>query len=76
MVKVSSEGFMQNDKPDGYWKTYYPSAVLKSEGNRVNHLLDSTWVFYKETGDTLQKVSYVLGKRNGYTTGYHVSECT
>jgi antitoxin component YwqK of YwqJK toxin-antitoxin module len=69
--KISSEGNMRNGKPDGYWKTYYPSGVLKSEGNRTNFLLDSVWVFYSEGGDTLEKVSYVLGKRNGYTITFN-----
>ncbi len=68
--KIASEGMMRNGLPDGYWKTYYPSGILKSEGNRRNHLLDSTWVFYNEMGDTLQKVSYIVGKRNGYVTEY------
>lgn len=71
--KVSSEGYMRNGKPDGYWKTYYPTGVIKSEGNRRNHLLDSTWNFYNELGDTLQKVNYILGKRNGYTIEYFVA---
>ena len=70
--KISSEGFMRNGQPDGYWKTYFPSGVMKSEGNRKNHLLDSVWIFYNEAGDTLQKVNYVMGKRNGYTFGYNV----
>ncbi|HEX2393879.1 MAG TPA: hypothetical protein VHI78_00955, partial [Bacteroidales bacterium] len=69
--KISSEGTMRNGKPDGFWKTYYPSGVLKSEGKRTNFLLDSVWVFYNESGDTLQKVSYVLGKRNGYTITFN-----
>ena len=60
--KVSSEGTMRNGQPDGYWKTYFPTGIMKSEGNRKNHLLDSTWIFYNEAGDTLQKVSYVMGK--------------
>jgi antitoxin component YwqK of YwqJK toxin-antitoxin module len=69
--KVSSEGYMRNGKPDGYWKTYFPTGILKSEGSRKNHLLDSIWLFYNELGDTLQKVSYVMGKRNGYVIGYN-----
>jgi antitoxin component YwqK of YwqJK toxin-antitoxin module len=72
--KISSEGYMRNGKPDGYWKTYYPSGVMKSEGNRTNFLLDSVWVFYNESGDTTEKVSYVLGKRNGYTVTFNTSE--
>jgi antitoxin component YwqK of YwqJK toxin-antitoxin module len=70
--KVSSEGLMRNGKPDGFWKTYYPSGIIKSVGNRRNHLLDSIWVFFNETGDTLQKVSYMLGKRNGYSIEYNL----
>jgi uncharacterized protein len=69
--KIASEGFMKNGKPDGYWKTYYPSGIIKSEGNRKNQLLDSTWCFYNEKGDTIEKVNYILGKRNGYTYGYN-----
>jgi len=68
--KVSSEGMMKNGLPDGYWKTYFPTGVIKSEGNRRNHMLDSIWVFYNEMGDTLQKVDFVMGKRNGYVTEY------
>ncbi len=69
--KISSEGTMRNGKPDGFWKTYFPTGVLKSVGKRTNFLLDSVWVFFNESGDTLQKVSYVLGKRNGYTVTFN-----
>jgi antitoxin component YwqK of YwqJK toxin-antitoxin module len=69
--KVSSEGYLRNGQPDGYWKTYYPTGIMKSEGNRKNHLLDSIWIFYGEAGDTLQKVSYIMGRKNGYTIGYN-----
>ncbi len=68
--KLSSEGIMVNGKPDGYWKTYYVNSVIKSEGNRKNHLLDSVWVFYSEVGDTLEKINYVMGKKNGYSYKY------
>src|SRR6266498_4386036 len=63
---ISSEGTMVNGKPDKYWKTYYVNGVIKSEGNRKNLLLDSVWLFYNELGDTLEKINYVLGKKNGY----------
>ncbi len=69
--KLSSEGIMRKGLPDGYWKTYFPSGILKSEGNRRNHMLDSTWIFYNEMGDTLQKMNYIMGKRNGYVTEYN-----
>ncbi len=70
--KVSSEGTMQNGKPEGYWKTYYVTGVLKSEGNRKNFKLDSLWIFYTEIGDTLEKINYLMGKKNGYFYRYEV----
>jgi uncharacterized protein len=68
--KISSEGVMINGKPDGYWKTYYVNGIIKSEGNRKNFLLDSIWSFYNEMGDTLERISFVLGKKNGYYFKY------
>ncbi len=72
--KISSEGYMRDGEPDGYWKTYFPNGVMKSEGNRKNHLLDSIWIFYTERGDTLQKISYLLGRKNGYTITFNTGE--
>ena len=67
---ISSEGYIRNGKPDGYWKSYYVTGVLKSEGKRTSYLLDSIWVFYDQTGDITEKISYLLGKRNGYSVRY------
>ncbi|MEX0598564.1 MAG: hypothetical protein WD512_18930, partial [Candidatus Paceibacterota bacterium] len=68
--QVSSEGYMRNGKPDGYWKTYNVSGVLKSEGLRSDFLLDSTWTFYKENGEIDEKIDYKYGKKNGYSFKY------
>lgn len=68
--QVSSEGYMRNGKPDGLWKTYYRTGVLKSEGLRKNFKLDSIWVFYDEDRDTLEKISYLYGEKNGYYLTY------
>jgi len=67
---VSSEGYIRNGKPDGYWKSYYVTGVLKSEGKRTSFLLDSIWVFFDQAGDTTEKINYLLGKRNGYYYRY------
>jgi antitoxin component YwqK of YwqJK toxin-antitoxin module len=67
---ISSEGLIRNGKPDGYWKSYYITGVLKSEGKRRSYLLDSIWVFFDQSGDTTEKISYLLGKRNGYYIKY------
>ncbi len=69
---LQSEGIIKNGKPDGYWKSYYPTGVIRSEGNRVNHLLDGNWIFYNSLGDTINKVHYILGNKNGYSYEYFV----
>jgi antitoxin component YwqK of YwqJK toxin-antitoxin module len=68
--QVSSEGMMVNGKPEGFWRTYYVTGIKKSEGNRKNHLLDSIWIFYNNKEDTLRKISYMYGKKNGYYLEY------
>lgn len=68
---VSSQGFMKNGKPEGYWKTFYPNGKLKSEGNRVNHELDSLWVFYSEDGITTQSITYSEGKKDGEKKSFY-----
>ncbi|MBP5589159.1 MAG: toxin-antitoxin system YwqK family antitoxin [Bacteroidales bacterium] len=67
---ISSEGLLRDGKPDGYWKSYYVTGVLKSEGKRTNFLLDSLWIFYDQVGDTVEKINYLYGKKNGYYYKY------
>ncbi len=67
---VSSEGLMKNGLPEGLWKSYYITGVKKSEGRRTNFLLDSIWIFYDQFGDTIEKISYLGGKRNGWNYKY------
>ncbi len=68
--QVSSEGTMMDEKPDGYWRTYFVTGVIKSEGKRTNYLLDSTWNFYKQSGELIQRISYQVGEKSGYSTKY------
>ena len=49
--QVSSEGWMQDRQPNGFWATYYSTGIKKSEGKRTNFLLDSLWVFFNNRGD-------------------------
>ncbi len=67
---ISSEGFIKDGKPEGYWKSYYVTGVTKSEGKRSNFLLDSIWIFYDQAGDTTEKINYLFGKKNGYYYKY------
>jgi uncharacterized protein len=68
--QVSSEGLMKDGKPDGYWKTYYVTGVIKSEGKRTNFLLDSIWNFYNQAGELTEQISYKLGEKSGYSNKY------
>ena len=52
---VSSEGLIKNEKPEGFWKSYYVTGIKKSEGKRTNFLLDSIWLFYDQAGDQQKK---------------------
>lgn len=66
----SSEGYMRQGKPDGMWKTYYPNGIIKSVGKRTSFQLDSVWVFFTEQGDSLEAITYLYGKKNGYYLKY------
>lgn len=67
---VSSEGMFRNGKPDGIWKSYYVTGIKKSEGRYTNFQLDSIWLFFDQAGDTIEKINYLFGKRNGYSYRY------
>ena len=67
---VSSEGLIKNGMPDGFWKSYYVTGIKKSEGRRTSFMLDSIWIFYDQTGDTTEKINYLIGKKNGWYYRY------
>ncbi|MCK9562102.1 MAG: hypothetical protein M0R02_05205 [Bacteroidales bacterium] len=67
----SSEGYIKDGKPDGYWKTYYSTGTLKSIGKRTDFELDSIWNFYTEQGLLSEQISYFQGKKNGYYLSYY-----
>ncbi|MPM06157.1 hypothetical protein SDC9_52453 [bioreactor metagenome] len=71
---VSSEGFLHDGKPDGYWKAYYENGMLKAEGNRKNFQLDSLWKFYSEDGKITQEINYSNGLKNGIRRTYQKDE--
>lgn len=71
---TSSEGYMRDGKPDGYWKNYYKNGKLKIEGNRKNFQLDSIWKFYTENGKLTKTINYLEGKKNGYTVFFDTNQ--
>ncbi len=63
---LASEGYIENNKPNGYWKNYHQNGKLKSEGNRTFFQLDGLWIFYDQDGDTLELINYRKDMKNGY----------
>ena len=61
----SSEGFLVEGKPNGYWKNYFDTGVLKSEGNRKEFQLDSSWKFFRLDGSLLQSIEYQANVKTG-----------
>ncbi len=68
--ELSSEGYIREGKPDGYWKTYYPEGTLKTEGNRSDFMLDGVWKFYSSDGQINEIISYSEGKKQGLSERY------
>ena len=62
--ELSSEGYLKDGKPNGYWITYYQNQLRKSEGNRKAFLLDGPWKFYDEEGNLSQIITYKEGKKD------------
>ncbi|MBQ7490351.1 MAG: hypothetical protein IJT51_07545 [Bacteroidales bacterium] len=74
--QISSEGWLKDGKPEGWWKSYNENGTLVSEGNRINHLLDSTWTFYNNDGAKTLVINYKKGKKNGERIQYSAEEYT
>lgn len=67
---ISSEGYLINGKPNGYWITYHSNGLIKSEGNRKNFELDSLWSFYNDVGNLNKVIDYREGLKNGINKIY------
>ncbi len=53
---------------------FYENGQLKSEGNRKNFELDSTWKFYDENGQLSLQIEYQKGKKTGQRITYLSNE--
>lgn len=62
---VSSEGYMVDGQPAGYWRSFYPDAKRKSEGNWRGGKLEGEWVFFDSKGRLETTLSYASGRKQG-----------
>lgn len=60
---VDNAGNMQK-----YWKHYYETGELKSEGEYKSNKKDGKWIFYYKSGEVEQKGTY----RNGSPVGHWI----
>lgn len=68
--QTSSEGYLVNGKPEGYWRNYYESGVPKSEGSRKNFILDGIWKFYDQNKVLQKEIEFKAGRKNGLQKTY------
>lgn len=66
----SSEGYLRDGQPDGYWKSYYRNGNLKAEGNRRNYELTGPWIFYDSEGNKTVEINYEGGLKSGLRKTY------
>lgn len=76
---LAARGFMRENKPDGYWITFYESGIKKSEGNRKNFELDGLWIFYDSLGAVVRIIEFRDGLKHGkyvnYENGFIKDSC-
>lgn len=68
--RVASEGALINGKPEGHWRNYYDTGVLRSEGARRELLLEGVWKFYDTKGRLASSIAYMGDKKNGPALKY------
>jgi uncharacterized protein len=68
---VSSEGYLLDGKPAGYWKNFNENGTLRSEGKMLAGKTDSTWIFYSRSGIINSRVQYSEGLKNGPRETYN-----
>ncbi|MEG1498507.1 MAG: hypothetical protein RRX93_01690 [Bacteroidales bacterium] len=67
--KLSSEGYLLYDQPEGVWKNYDEQGFLVSQGARKNYQLDGIWKFYQQ-GKLKSEIAYFQNKKNGLCCYY------
>ena len=67
---VESEGFLKENKKQGYWKFYYDNGTLKKQGHYLNDKPVKYWYFYNENGSKQSEGHYYNGSKNKWWVFY------
>ncbi|MBI34718.1 MAG: hypothetical protein CMP67_05060 [Flavobacteriales bacterium] len=70
---IASKGFIKNGIPEGFWVNYYENGEIKSQGNRYQNKLDSTWSFFDKDGILSFSIDYEMGVKQGWKITYNKS---
>ena len=65
---ISSEGYLVEGQPAGYWRSFYPDGIRKSEGNWRKGELEGNWVFFDRKGRLETTLEYETGLKQGEET--------
>lgn len=66
---LSSEGYLVEGEPEGWWRSYDAQGRLSSEGFRENHRLSGLWTFY-ENGVKKSEILYRQDLKQGAAVHY------
>ena len=64
---ISSEGYYENNKKEGFWVYYYKNGETKKEGTYYMGEKNQIWYFYNENGDLIKESEWFDGQKNSET---------
>lgn len=68
--KISSEGLLINNLPEGEWVSYHSNGKIKSKGNWIANKLNGPWFFYNSKGILVKEEQYFQNQKNGKSINY------
>lgn len=71
-----SEGWMQNEKKENFWKFYYPNGKLKSEGHFTNNIKHEYWTHYAKSGNKISEGHMSVGLKTNWWIFYNDGKIT
>ncbi|MFL0170728.1 toxin-antitoxin system YwqK family antitoxin [Tenacibaculum maritimum] len=68
--KIKKEGWLINDKKNGYWKFYHNNGVLKKEGWFKDDFPIKYWYFYRKNSYKEKEGHFIDGKQSKWWLYY------
>lgn len=60
---IKSEGWVKDNKKNGYWKFYYENGNIEKEGHFSNNKPVKYWYFYTQNGNKKSEGHYLNGEK-------------